>query len=225
MDSVSPPLRFEDDTLQNDCCGHCHRKPYCRLAPVQKSYSPAAWNGARLDGAVLFCVRMDLPRTDKEFIERFLRTSSAQRHPIHGPSRCSGTLLTAGIALISFVLYAFVENPDPNFSIMNNVLGKSLGIFLASSFFGIAGLIATFIVADKLTNIVPIRIAKGILRNISRNALVVLAVHWWILLVLRIIFKSELDKPGTAFLSTLIVTVGITITIPNKPYHPRPTCD
>lgn len=139
--------------------------------------------------------------------------------------RCSGTLLTAGIALISFVLYAFVENPDPNFSTMNNVLGKSLGIFLASSFFGIDGLIATFIVADKLTNIAPIRIAKGILRNISRNALVILAVHWWILLVLRIIFKSELDKPGTAFLSTLIVTVGITITIPNKPYHPRPTCD
>ena len=90
---------------------------------------------------------------------------------------------------------------------------------------GIAGLIATFIVADKLTNIVPIRIAKGILRNISRNALVVLAVHWWILLVLRIIFKSELDKPETAFLSTLIVTVDIKIKIPNKPYHPRPTCD
>lgn len=128
--------------------------------------------------------------------------------------RCSGTLLTAGIALISFVLYAFVENPDPNFSIMNNVLGKSLGIFLASSFFGIAGLIATFIVADKLPNIAPIRITKGILRNISRNALVILAVHWWILLVLRIVFKSELDKPGTAYLSAIIVTVAVTIAIP-----------
>jgi fucose 4-O-acetylase-like acetyltransferase len=128
--------------------------------------------------------------------------------------RRSGTLLTAGIALISFVLYAFVENPDPNFSIMNNVLGKSLGNFLASSFFGIAGLIATFIVADKLPNIAPIRIAKGILRNISRNALVILAVHWWILLVLRIVFKSELDKPGTAYLSAIIVTVGVTIAIP-----------
>ncbi|SHL82352.1 acyltransferase [Fibrobacter sp. UWH4] len=128
--------------------------------------------------------------------------------------RCSGTLLTAGIALISFVLYAFVENPDPNFSIMNNVLGKSLGFFLASSFFGIAGLIATFIVADKLPNIAPIRIAKGILRNISRNALVILAVHWWILLVLRIVFKSELDKPGTAYLSAIIVTVAVTIAIP-----------
>ena len=128
--------------------------------------------------------------------------------------RCSGTLLTAGIALISFVLYAFIEIPDPNFSIMNNDLGKSLGIFLVSSFFGIAGLIATFIVADKLPNIAPIRIVKGILRNISRNALVILAVHWWILLVLRIVFKSELDKPGTAYLSAIIVTVGVTITIP-----------
>jgi len=128
--------------------------------------------------------------------------------------RCSGTLLTAGIALISFVLYAFIEIPDPNFSIMNNVLGKSLGIFLASSFFGIAGLIATFIVADKLPNIAPIRIAKGVLRNISRNALVILAVHWWILLVLRIVFKSELDKPGTAYLSAIIVTVAVTIAIP-----------
>jgi len=127
---------------------------------------------------------------------------------------CSGTLLTAGIALISFVLYAFVENPDPNFSIMNNVLGKSLGIFLASSFFGIAGLIATFIVADKLPNIAPIRIAKGVLRNISRNALIILAVHWWILLVLRIVFKSELDKPGTAYLSALIVTAGVIAAIP-----------
>ncbi len=128
--------------------------------------------------------------------------------------RCSGTLLTAGIALISFVLYAFVENPDPNFSIMNNVLGKSLGIFLASSFFGIAGLIATFIVADKLPNIAPIRIAKGILRNISRNALVILAVHWWILLVLRIIFKKEMDRPGIAYLSALIVTAGVIAAIP-----------
>ena len=128
--------------------------------------------------------------------------------------RCSGTLLTAGIALISFAIYAFIEIPDPNFSIMNNDLGKSLGIFLASSFFGIAGLIATFIVADKLPNIVPIRIAKGILRNISRNALVILAVHWWILLVLRIIFKKEMDRPGIAYLSALIVTAGVIAAIP-----------
>ena len=152
----------------------------------------------------------------KGLIKNSPRDGIEPRHDIQSTAlrRCSGTLLTAGIALISFVLYAFIEIPDPNFSIMNNDLGKSLGIFLASSFFGIAGLIATFIVADKLPNIAPIRIAKGILRNISRNALVILAVHWWILLILRIVFKSELDKPGTAFLSTLIVTVSVTIAIP-----------
>ena len=128
--------------------------------------------------------------------------------------RCSGTLLTAGIALISFVLYAFIEIPDPNFSIMNNDLGKSPWIFIASSFFGIAGLVATFMLADKLPNIAPVRIIKGILRNISRNALVILAVHWWILLVLRIIFKKEMDCPGIAYLSALIVTAGVIAAIP-----------
>ena len=138
------------------------------------------------------------------------------RHDVQNTAlrRCSGTLLTAGIALISFVLYAFIEIPDPNFSIMNNDLGKSFIVFLASSVFGITGLIATFMLADKLPNIAPVRIVKGILRNISRNALVILAVHWWILLVLRIIFKKEMDRPGIAYLSALIVTVGVTITIP-----------
>ena len=128
--------------------------------------------------------------------------------------RSSGTLLTAAIALISFILYAFIEVPDPNFSIMNNNLGKSFIGFLASSIFGITGLIATFMFADKLPSLAPIRIVKGILRNISRNALVILAVHWWILLVLRIIFKKEMDRPGIAYLSALIVTAGVIVAIP-----------
>ena len=138
------------------------------------------------------------------------------RHDVQNTAlrRCSGTLLTAGIALISFVLYAFIEIPDPNFSIMNNDLGKSFIVFLASSVFGITGLIATFMLADKLPNIAPVRIVKGILRNISRNALVILAVHWWILLVLRIIFKKEMDRPGIAYLSALIVTAGVIAAIP-----------
>ena len=128
--------------------------------------------------------------------------------------RSSGTLLTAAIALISFILYAFIEVPDPNFSIMNNNLGKSFIGFLASSIFGITGLIATFMLADKLPSLAPIRIVKGILRNISRNALVILAVHWWILLVLRIIFKKEMDRPGIAYLSALIVTASVIVAIP-----------
>ena len=117
-------------------------------------------------------------------------------------------------AIISFIAYAFIEIPDPNFSIMNNDLGKSFPVFLASSVFGIVGLVAAFMFADKLPNIAPIRIAKGILRNISRNALIILAVHWYIFLVLRIVFKAQIDRPGIAYLSALIVIAGIIGAIP-----------
>ena len=123
-------------------------------------------------------------------------------------------IILAVATIVAFVTYAFIEVPDPYFSIMNNDLGKSFIGFLASSIFGITGLIATFMLADKLPSLAPIRIVKGILRNISRNALVILAVHWWILLVLRIIFKKEMDRPGIAYLSALIVTAGVIVAIP-----------
>jgi fucose 4-O-acetylase-like acetyltransferase len=125
-----------------------------------------------------------------------------------------GVLLTATMSIIAFILYAIVENPDPYFSIMNNDLGKSLVGFIASSIFGIAGLVTAFVAADKISNIGPIRIVKGILRNISRNALVILAVHWYILLVMRLLFRSTFNQPGIAYLSTLIVTAGVIIAIP-----------
>ena len=125
----------------------------------------------------------------------------------------NGTFLAAA-AIISFVIYAFIEIPDPNFSIMNNDLGKSLPVFLASSFFGIAGLIGTFVLADKLPNIGPIRLLKGILRNISRNALVILAVHWYALLVMRLLFREAFNKPGLAYLAIPVVATVVIGAIP-----------
>ncbi len=125
----------------------------------------------------------------------------------------NGTILAAA-AILSFVTYACIEIPDPNFSIMNNDLGKSLPVFLASSFFGIAGLVATFMFADKLPDIAPIRIIKGILRNISRNALVILAVHWYILLVMRLLFREAFNKPGIAYLAIPVVATVVIGAIP-----------
>lgn len=122
--------------------------------------------------------------------------------------------LVVATSITTFILYAAFEIPNPDFSIMNNTLGKSLPIFIASSFFGIAGLVTAFVAADKIQNIGPIRILKGILRNISRNALVILAVHWYILLVMRLLFRAEINQPGIAYLSTLIVTAGVIIAIP-----------
>ena len=125
----------------------------------------------------------------------------------------NGTILAAA-AILSFVTYACIEIPDPNFSIMNNDLGKSFPVFLASSFFGIAGLVATFILADKLPNIGPSRLLKGILRNISRNALVILAVHWYILLVMRLLFRDMFNKPGIVYLAIPVVAIVVIGAIP-----------
>ena len=128
--------------------------------------------------------------------------------------RACGTVTLVIAAIVSFCAYAFIEIPDPNFSIMNNDLGKSLPIFVASSFFGITGLVATFILADKLPNVASIRVVKGILRNISRNALVILAVHWYILLVMRLLFRDTINKPGIAYASIAIVAAGVIAAIP-----------
>ena len=124
------------------------------------------------------------------------------------------TALVATVGIISFVAYGFLESPSPNFSIMNNDLGKSLPQFVASSITGITGLIATFLLASKLPDIVPIRITKGILRNISRNALVILAVHWWIILVLRLLFRPAIDQPIIAYIAIPIVALGTITAIP-----------
>lgn len=123
------------------------------------------------------------------------------------------TLIVA-TSVTAFILYAAFEIPDPNFSIMNNDLGKSLPKFVASSAFGITGLVTAFVAMDKIPNLLPIRIAKGILRNISRNALVILAVHWYILLLMRLWCRPTFNKPDTAYLSIPIVIAGLIVAIP-----------
>ena len=122
--------------------------------------------------------------------------------------------VVAAVAVVSLALYAFFEVPDPNFSIMNNVLGKSFPVFLASSVFGIVGLVAVFLLASRIPGVAPVRIFKGILRNISRNALVILAVHWWVLLVMRLLFKPEFNRPGIAYLSIPVVALIVIAAIP-----------
>jgi fucose 4-O-acetylase-like acetyltransferase len=128
--------------------------------------------------------------------------------------RGKNILALVAATIVAFTAYAYLEVPDPNFSIMNNDLGKDFRIFVASSFFGIAGLVTAFILADKLPNIAPIRIIKGILRNISRNALVILAIHWYILLVMRLLFRDTFNKPGIAYFSIAIVATGVIAAIP-----------
>lgn len=135
------------------------------------------------------------------------------KEPIKKLGNVSSKAGTLGIFLgtiVAFVLYAIIDEATPWFSIMNNTLGKNIFRFVGSSIFGIAGLIGIFQLLSKLPNVAPIAIFKGILRNISRNALIILAVHWWILLVIRLTCKTYLDKPTLVWIPFLIV-IAITI--------------
>lgn len=132
------------------------------------------------------------------------------------------TILLIAFTTISMGLYCFFENASPWFSIMNNDLGKHFFPFLASSTFGILALVSLFLLIDRLPDFRSIRIIKGILRNVSRNGMVILAVHWWILLLLRIVFKTDLDQPGIAYFSIPVVILGVIVAIPlfrNKLYR------
>ena len=97
---------------------------------------------------------------------------------------------------------------------MNNDLGNNFAVFLASSLFGILSLVTLFLLMDRLPALKGIQVIKGVFRNISRNGMIILAVHWWILLFLRIVFKKELDQPGIAYLSIPILVVGVVLAIP-----------
>lgn len=128
-------------------------------------------------------------------------------------SQLKTAVLAVG-TVICLALYAVIEVPNPNFSIMNNSLGKELPQFLGSSIFGIATLMFAFLTLSRTPKKAPIQIAKGILQNISRNGMIVLAVHWWVLLVLRITFKPAIDKPAIAYISIPIVVAVVIASIP-----------
>lgn len=118
------------------------------------------------------------------------------------------------LASLSIWHYIFFEDANPWFSMMNNDLGNNFAVFLASSLFGILSLVTLFLLMDRLPALKGIQVIKGVFRNISRNGMIILAVHWWILLFLRIVFKKELDQPGIAYLSIPILVVGVVLAIP-----------
>ena len=150
----------------------------------------------------------------KELLLDERRKTRDERGELRSNKRTFSKKILAIVAITSFIAYGFLESPSPNFSIMNNDLGKSLPQFVASSITGIIGLIATFLLASKLPDVAPIRITKGILRNISRNALVILAVHWWIVLIFRLFFRPQINQPGIAYIAIPIVALGTIAAIP-----------
>ena len=114
------------------------------------------------------------------------------------------------ITIASIWLYSLCNHVGPYFSIMNNDLGKSFWAFFSSSILGITSIVTLMILISRT----PFNSVKGLLRYIARNALVILAVHWWALLCLRLMFKKELDHPGIAYQVIPLVIIAILMAIP-----------
>lgn len=114
------------------------------------------------------------------------------------------------IAAVCFVAYAFLKDPSPWRGFYNNNISLLL---LASSIFGIAGLIAlmSFLSGFKGK---PVQVLLGVLRCVSRNGLIVLTVHFWTLITLKILFKQFFDRPVIAYSVYLIVAVVTFAAIP-----------
>lgn len=121
------------------------------------------------------------------------------------------------IAVVSFVGYALVKDPSPWVGLYNNKISL---LFVGSSFLGILGLIAILSFVSNFRNAFAQGLL-GVLRNISRNGLIVLAVHFWSLMILKTLFKPTLDQPGVAYVVfpvVILVTIGTIPLFRNKLY-------
>lgn len=123
-------------------------------------------------------------------------------------SKYKFVLVLASISF--FALYALLKDPSPWRGLYNNNISMEL---VVSSFFGIAGLIAILSLVSSF-NIRGMQVIFGVLRNVSRNGLIVLAVHYWILMILKTLLKTELDKPFVAYLVFPLVAVVVVLAIP-----------
>ncbi|MCF0224409.1 MAG: acyltransferase [Fibrobacter sp.] len=139
------------------------------------------------------------------------------KEPLGKLENLAGVKSTLAISVgtvATLTLYFIIDEEYIWFSVMNNSLGKNFFRFAGSSLLGIAGLVGLFKLLSRIPENAPLRIFKGILRNISRNGLIVLAVHWWVLLVLRIVFKEELDKPYIAYICIPVTALFVIAAIP-----------
>lgn len=118
------------------------------------------------------------------------------------------------IALIIIVLspiYLYAINLNGAISLMTNSLGTSLLGYILSTISGIFLIVNVFIFLNKLVNE---SILQGILKNIARNALIILAVHYWVIKCCIIFLYSISKENYFPWLVTLIMIIVTILAIP-----------
>lgn len=107
--------------------------------------------------------------------------------------------------------YLYAINLNGAISLMNNELGNDFFGYIASTVSGILLIVSIFILFDKF---VSKSVLQGILKNIARNALVVLPVHYWAILCCRIFLHTISNEGYFPWLVTLIMIIVTALAIP-----------
>ncbi len=122
--------------------------------------------------------------------------------------------------ILTLFLYIYSINKNGNIILWNNSLGTNFVYFILSTITGIYLIINIFILFSKSRNKFSL-IIKGILKNIARNALIILAVHYWAIRCCNIFLHTYKNEQWYSYLVLAIVISSNILAIPlfrNKLY-------
>ncbi|MCL1624645.1 acyltransferase family protein [Bacteroides caecicola] len=108
-------------------------------------------------------------------------------------------------------IYLYAINLNGAISLMNNEVGNNFFGYITSTVTGIFVIVSIFILFDKL---VCKCVLQGILKNIARNALIVLPVHYWAIKCCGIFLHPISNEDYFPWLVTLIMIIVTALAIP-----------
>lgn len=120
-------------------------------------------------------------------------------------------LKLAVIIIFLIAIYFYAININGGISLNFNKLGNNFWGYILSTISGIFLISSIFIFINKL---VKDSIVQGTLRNIARNALIILSVHYWVIICCRIFFSSIAKETYFPWLVTFIMIIVTTLAIP-----------
>lgn len=103
-------------------------------------------------------------------------------------------------------IYLYGINVNGAISLYTNSLGGKLYGLVIASLSGIAGIVISFILLSRIPGTSTV---GGIFRNLARNALIFLAIHYWVIITGDIIFHEYNTDPVykyTIFITALLVS-------------------
>lgn len=115
------------------------------------------------------------------------------------------------IIIVLLPIYLYAINVNGVISLIVNSLGNNFFCYVLSTVGGVFLIVGIFIYFNKF---ITQSILQGILRNIARNALIILSTHYWVILCCKIFLDQIASKSYFPWLVTLIMIIITALAIP-----------